>query len=169
MAERLGPHAETVRRAIHKTIVATSGDLDRFHFNRAVARVRELGNALSALDTDEPGAAWVLREGLETIVRLLGPMTPHIAEEMWQALGHEVLLTDTPWPEADPALLTDQTVTIAVQVNGKLRCTLELDRDTGKQAMEAAALAQPSVARAVGGKPVRRVIVVPNRIVNVVV
>ena len=169
IAERLGPHAETVRRAIHKTIVATSGDLDRFHFNRAVARVRELGNELSALDADEPGAAWVLREGLETIVRLLGPMTPHIAEEMWQALGHEVLLTDTPWPEADPALLADQTVTIAVQVNGKLRCTLELDRDTGKQAMEAAALAQPSVARAVGGKPVRRVIVVPNRIVNVVV
>ncbi len=169
VAERFGPAAESARRATHKTIAAVSGDLDRFHFNRAVARVRELGNVLSALDADEPGAAWALREGFETVVRLIAPMTPHIAEELWQALGHEALLAETPWPEADPALLTDATVTVAVQVNGKLRCTLEIDRDVDDKTAEAAALADPAVARAIGAKPVRRVVVVPNRIVNVVV
>ena len=111
----------------------------------------------------------MLRNGLETVVRLIAPMAPHIAEELWLALGHDILLTDTPWPEADPALLTDDTVTIAVQVNGKLRCTVELARDAGQKAAEAAALAEPSVARAIGDKAIRRVIVVPNRIVNVVV
>ncbi|MCH7930347.1 MAG: leucine--tRNA ligase [Proteobacteria bacterium] len=166
---RFGPGAQAARRMIHKTIAWTTGDLDRFHFNRAVARVRELGNALAGLAADEDGAAWTLREGLETVVRLIGPMTPHIAEELWQALGHEVLLADTPWPEAEAALLTDETVTVAVQVNGKLRSTLRLARDAGEEAAEEAALADPKVARAIGGKPVRRVIVVPNRIVNVVV
>ncbi|MCH9020814.1 MAG: class I tRNA ligase family protein, partial [Proteobacteria bacterium] len=166
---RFGPRAQEARRMIHKTIAWTTGDLDRFHFNRAVARVRELGNALAGLAADEDGAAWTLREGLETVVRLIGPMTPHIAEELWQALGHEVLLADTPWPEAEAALLTDETVTVAVQVNGKLRSTLRLARDVGEAAAEEAALADPKVARAIGGKPVRRVIVVPNRIVNVVV
>ena len=166
---RFGPGAQAARRMIHKTIAWTTGDLDRFHLNRAVARVRELGNALAGIAADEDGAAWTLREGLETVVRLIGPMTPHIAEELWQALGHEVLLADTPWPEAEAALLTDETVTVAVQVNGKLRSTLRLARDVGEKAAEEAALADPKVARAIGGKPVRRVIVVPNRIVNVVV
>ncbi len=169
MPEKLGEAAHQARIAIHKAIAATTGDLERFRFNRAVARVRELANALSALDGEDDGTAWVMREGLETLVRLIGPMTPHLAEELWQALGHEALLADTPWPEADPVLLTDATVTIAVQVNGKLRGTLTLTPDAGEEAARTAALAEPSVVRAIGGKPVRRVIVVPNRIVNVVV
>ncbi|MFQ5958729.1 MAG: leucine--tRNA ligase [Alphaproteobacteria bacterium] len=166
---RLGSAAEEARRAIHKTIAATTGDLDRFRFNRAVARVRELSNVLAALPADDAGAGWVLREGLETVVRLIAPMTPHVAEELWRALGHETMLADVAWPEADPALLTDDTVTVAVQVNGKKRGTLQLARDAGQEAAEEAALADPAVARAIGNKPVRRVIVVPNRIVNVVV
>ncbi len=88
---------------------------------------------------------------------------------MWRALGHETLLADTPWPVAEPALLVEDTVTVAVQVNGKLRATLELGRDIDDAAAEAAALADTAVARAIGDKPVRRVIVVANRIVNVVV
>ncbi|MFQ5783638.1 MAG: leucine--tRNA ligase [Alphaproteobacteria bacterium] len=169
MPAALGPEAREARRAVHKTIAAATGDLDRFHFNRAVARVRELSNALAALEGDDPGSLWVLREGLEAVVRLIGPMTPHIAEEMWRALGHTTLLADTPWPEPEAALLADDTVTVAVQVNGKLRGTLALVRDAGREAAETAALADPAVVRAIGGKPVRRVIVVPNRIVNVVV
>ncbi len=161
--------ALAVRRATHKAIAAVTGDLERFHLNRAVARIRELTNALAELDPATPGAGWVLREGLEALVRLIGPMTPHIGEEIWRRLGHETLLADTPWPEADPALVADDTVTIAVQVNGKLRHKLELPRDADKETVERAALDCDAVRRAIGEKPLRRVIVVPNRIVNLVV
>ena len=159
---------EQVHRAIHKAIDAASNDLDRFHFNRAVARVRELTNDLDRLEDGMAGAAWVMTEGLETITRLIGPMVPHLAEELWQLLGHETLLTDTSWPEAEAALLTDHTVTVAVQVNGKLRGTIELARDADEDTAKALALAEPAVARAMAGKSPRRIIVVPNRIVNVV-
>ena len=161
--------AMAARRAIHGAIVETTGDLERFHFNRAVARIRELSNDLSRLDGSGDGEAWVLREGLDVLVRLIGPMTPHIAEELWQMLGHEALLAESPWPEADQSLLVVDTVTLALQVNGKLRGTLELAKDSDKQAIESAALADDGVIRAIGGKAIRRVVVVPNRIVNVVI
>jgi leucyl-tRNA synthetase len=110
-----------------------------------------------------------LREAFETLVRLVGPMMPHLAEELWQRLGGAGLLVDQPWPEADPALTIEDSVTLAVQVNGKLRGTIELPRDAAEDAAEQAALAEPGVQRAMAGKPVRKVIVVKNRIVNVVV
>ena len=160
--------AQAARRAIHRTISDTTSDLDRFHFNRAVARIRELSNDLNRLEGGD-GEAWTLREGLDALIRLIGPMTPHIAEELWQMLGHRELLVNSPWPEADPALLVVDRVTMAVQVNGKLRATLDFAKDTGKQAIESAALSDPGVIRAIDGKTVRRVIVVPNRVVNVVV
>jgi len=165
----LGPRALAARRAVHKTIVAVSDDLEKFHFNKAVARLRELTNTLAELDGSSAGEDWVLREGAEALVRLVGPIMPHLAEELWQVLGHQDLLIDSPWPAADPALAADDTVTVAIQVNGKLRATLELAKDLPKEAAEAAALAEPAVIKALDGKPVRRVIVVPNRIVNVVV
>ena len=166
-----GASARALRRAIHKAIHATTGDLERFHFNRAVARIRELSNDIAKLDETDLGddIAWAHREALEALVRLIGPMTPHIGEELWRALGHDALLADTPWPEADPALLGDEVVTIAIQVNGKLRGRIDLARDSAQAEAEAAALAQHSVKRVIGDRPVRRVIVVPNRIVNVVV
>jgi leucyl-tRNA synthetase len=110
-----------------------------------------------------------LREALEIFVRLIGPMTPHLAEELWHALGHRTLLADAPWPVAEPALLVDDTVTIAVQANGKLRATIALPKDAPKDVAEKAALALPEIVRALDGKTPKRVIVVPNRIVNVVV
>jgi leucyl-tRNA synthetase len=96
-------------------------------------------------------------------------MMPHLAEELWRALGHDELLVDSPWPEAELALTVDSTVTVAVQVNGKLRSTIELPRDAAEAAAREAALADENVLRAMAGKPARKVIVVPNRIVNVVV
>jgi leucyl-tRNA synthetase len=164
----LSPALSGIRRATHKTIAAVTDDLDKFRFNRAVARVRELTNVLDELPTSETAAPAVLREGLETLVWLLGPMMPHLAEEMWEALGGHGLLADQPWPQADPELTLDEQVTIAVQVNGKLRGTLDIPRDLDKIAVENAALALPQVTRWLEGQPPRKVIVVPNRIVNIV-
>jgi leucyl-tRNA synthetase len=157
-----------VRRTTHKTIAAVTDDLDKFRFNRAVARIRELTNALEQLPTGEPGAAEVSREGIETLARLLGPMMPHLAEEMWHELGGRGLLAEQPWPQPDPELTREEQVTIAVQVNGKLRATLEIPRDTAAETVESAALALPQIRRWLDGNVPRKVIVVPNRIVNVV-
>jgi leucyl-tRNA synthetase len=168
MPAALPPGLAATRRVTHKTIAAVTGDLDRFRFNRAVARVRELTNTLEELPSFEPGAPEVLREGLETLARLLGPMMPHLAEEMWATLGGEGLLADQPWPVADPQLTRDEQVTIAIQVNGRLRGTLEIPRDMDKAAVENAALELPQVTRWLEGRPPRKVVVVPNRIVNIV-
>jgi leucyl-tRNA synthetase len=156
--------AVKIRRQIHKTIALVSEDLDRFHFNKAVARIRELTNALS-----DGAAGWTLREGLEAVVLLMAPMMPHLAEELWAELGHATLVSDTPWPVADAALLVEDSVTIAVQVNGKLRATIELPKDADAKLAEETALAQEAVIAAMSGKTPRKVVVVPNRIVNVVV
>ena len=170
--DTLSDAAEEAYRAIHKTVAGFSSDVDRFRFNKAVARVRELTNVLEDLAArPNPGgdAAWVLRQGYETVVCLIGPMMPHLAEELWQHLGHETLLVDTPWPVVEEALLVDETVTVAAQVNGKLRGTLELPKDCDNEEAETAALALSNVQKAIGAKSVRKVIVITNRIVNVVV
>lgn len=164
-----GGPATDLRRAAHKAIDGVSEDLEKFHFNRAVARIRELTNALGDVKAGGADMAWAYREGLEALVRLIGPIAPHIAEELWSRLGHAGLLADAPWPKADAALVIDETITIAVQVNGKLRAQIQAARDTPKDALEAAALADPNVMKNLDGKPPRKVIVVPNRIVNVVV
>ncbi len=169
LPESFGPAAMAVHRMAHKTIHAVSNDLDKFHFNKAVARIRELTNEVDRLNADEAGAGWALREGLETIVRLVGPMMPHIGEELWKILGHTVILTEMPWPDADESLLEDDRVTIAVQVNGKLRGTFELAKDCDASEAEAQALELETVVSVMDGKPARKVIVIPNRIVNIVV
>ncbi len=166
--QSLDPAVEKLYRQCHKTIAAVSDDLEAFRFNRAVARVRELSNAIGDLPLDKEGAAWTLRFALETVVRLVAPMMPHLAEELWRALGHTSLLAQTLWPEFDPALLSEETVTVAIQINGKLRTTLELPKDMDAKAAEETALGTPSVASALQGKTIRKIIVVPNRIVNVV-
>ena len=160
--------AQAARKATHKTVAAITDDLAKFHFNKAVARIRELANTLADLGAGE-GEAWALREGLEALVGLINPITPHLAEELWCQLGHAEPLTERPWPGFDPALVADDVVTVAVQVNGKLRATLTLAKNLPAPEAEAAALADPGVVRALDGKPVRKVIVVPNRIVNIVV
>ncbi|MBV8122041.1 MAG: leucine--tRNA ligase [Alphaproteobacteria bacterium] len=172
VAGELPPEVVGLRRAIHRTIAAVSDDLEKFRFNRAVARIRELTNSVEELPQHafgtSTGAPAVLREALETLARLLGPMMPHLAEEMWQALGGAGLLVEQPWPVADSQLARDEQVTIAVQINGKLRATLECPRDSASGAVESAALRLPQVARWLDGRPPRKVIVVPNRIVSIV-
>jgi leucyl-tRNA synthetase len=168
MPPGLGSALIALRRQTHKTVATVTDDLDKFRFNRAVARIRELTNALEDLPAEEPGAGAVLREGLEAATRLIGPMMPHLAEEMWQTLGHEELIADAPWPTADPELARDEAVTIAVQINGKLRGTIDLPRDTAPKVVEEAALALPQVVRFLDGRVPKKVVVVPNRIVSVV-
>ncbi|MGH6934266.1 MAG: leucine--tRNA ligase [Dongiaceae bacterium] len=168
-----------LRRAIHKTIAGVTEDIEQFHFNKAVARIYELANAVSEFagsgsdgadpSGPRPGDPWVLREAFEALVCLVGPMMPHLAEELWQQLGHQDLRAEAPWPVADDALIVDDSVTIAIQVNGKLRSTIILPRGAPQRDAEQAALADQAVQRAIDGKPIRKVIVVPNRIVNVVV
>jgi leucyl-tRNA synthetase len=164
-----GSPAFALVKQVHRTIDGVGEALERFHFNGAVARIRELTNAVTDLEGDDDAARAARRLGIETIVRLIGPMMPHLAEELWQRLGHDTLLADTPWPQADPALLVEDTVTIAVQVNGKKRDEMDIARGADKEAAEKAALALEGVRRHVDGRTVRKVIVVPDRIVNVVV
>lgn len=160
--------AEKAHRLIHRTIAQVSDSYERFHFNGAVAKIRELSNALEELDVKDAKESGVFREGVEVLAQLVGPMLPHVAEEMWQALGSTSLLVETAWPKADPAMLVDNTVTLAVQVNGKLRATITVARNLSSKEIEAVALAEEGVRRALDGKTPKKVIVVPNRIVNVV-
>ena len=167
--EQIDGHSADVERMVHRTIVAVTDDLDRFHFNKAVARIRELSNAVEAMKPNDAGAAWVLRFATETLTILIGPLMPHLAEEMWQTLGHKTLIADTLWPVAAQEMLVDDKVTIAVQVNGKLRGTLNIAKDSDKETIEQAALMLEGVQTFIEGKDVRKIIVVPNKIVNVVI
>ena len=151
---------------LHRTIAGVTGDLDKFHFNKAVARIRELTNAL-----EKPAGVGALayRQALEAAVLLVQPMMPHLAEEMWEVLGHDGFAADQPWPVADPAHLVQDTVTMAVQVNGKLRGTIDVAKDCDRAVAEEQALMIEAVVAAMAGKPARKVIVVPNKVVNIVV
>jgi len=164
----MGDKAVALRQAAHRAVQQVTEDIEAFHFNKAVARLHELANRLSGFDGTGPDDAWARREALELLARLAAPMMPHLAEELWERLGHESLLARMEWPEADPALTVEEMVTIAVQVNGKLRATLQQRRGSRAADLEAAALAEPAVARLLEGRAPRKVIVVPDRVVNVV-
>ena len=165
----LAPATSAVLRQVHRTVAAVGDDLEKFRFNSAVARIRELTNALAEGVRSGAGGDAAYRFGVETAARLINPLTPHIAEEMWRALGHTTNLTATPWPDFDPAFLVDDSVTMAVQVNGKLRGTVTVDNSADNAACESAALGLAAVQRQLDGKAPRKVIVVPGKIVNIVV
>ena len=155
-----------LRRATHRAIAAVTDDVEALRFNRAVARVYELANAIGAAGEGVPGG--VRREALEAIVLLIGPMMPHLAETCWQSLGRTTLVVETDWPKADAGLVAAESVTYAVQVNGKLRATFQTAPGTDKHAVERMALALEPISRALDGRQPKKVIVVLNRIVNVV-
>ncbi|HEY0106932.1 MAG TPA: leucine--tRNA ligase [Rhizomicrobium sp.] len=157
--------ALALRQAAHRAIAAVTEDLGNLRFNRAVAQIYTLANAIQAHPAAD-GA--VRREALETVVKLIGPMMPHLAESCWEALGHTVLLVDTPWPSFIEALTKADSVTIAVQVNGKRRDEIIAAVNAPEAQLREAALATDGVRRALDGKAPKKVIVVPNRIVNIV-
>jgi leucyl-tRNA synthetase len=164
-----GEEALELRRATHKSLDAVGRQIEALRFNVAVAQLYELSNALTAaLAKQGAGLDWALREAIEHLVQMIGPMMPHLAEECWARLGYNTLLADQPWPQAEAALLVDDRVTIAVQVNGKRRDELTVARSASKEEIETAALKLEGVVRAIEGRPVKKVIVVPQRIVNVV-
>ncbi|MDX2263354.1 MAG: leucine--tRNA ligase [Hyphomicrobiales bacterium] len=162
--------AMELRRAAHRALDKVSRALDSLGFNRAIAAAYEFANAFSpALQgKGDASLAFALREAAEFLTHIINPFMPHLGEECWSRLGYNTLLANAPWPEADQALLVDDTVTMAVQVNGKRRDELIIARDATKAAIEAEALKLASVAKAIEGRPVKKVIVVPQRIVNVV-
>jgi leucyl-tRNA synthetase len=169
--------ADALRRAVHQAIAAIGENIEGLRFNVAVANVYELVNAVATVVNGQSWKAegfdaslgWAIREALEALVLLTAPMMPHLAEECWQELGHRTLIVDAAWPVADPALLVEDSITIAVQVNGKRRDELTIARDADNATVERAALALEKVEKAIDGKPVRKVIVVPGKIVNIVV
>ena len=168
-----GPEAEALRRAAHRSVAAVTGAIDKLRFNAAVAHIYELANVLSSgLQTagphPSPDLGYALREAAELLARIAAPMVPHLAEECWALLGYNTLLAEEPWPVPEKALLLEDTVTIAVQVNGKRRDELTIARDAASEDIEAAALKLDNVVRAIGGRKIKKVVIVPQRIVNVV-
>lgn len=164
--------AESLRRETHKAIDAITKDIDDFHFNKAIARIYELTNKVSAAApkiSGGEGEGHVLRETLETLVLVVAPMMPHLAEEAWEKLGHTTMVVDTPWPKADDSLLVENLVIMPIQVNGKRRGEIEVAPDEDAKKVEDIALAVDTVASAIGENAVKKIIVVPNRIVNIVI
>jgi leucyl-tRNA synthetase len=169
-----GPEALKVRKAAHRALSNVSDDIGRLRFNRCVAHIYEFANALSDAigeveSAPSPDMAWALREAGDILVRLFHPMMPHLAEECWAALGHKSLVATEAWPQVEPDLLVENTITLPVQVNGKKRAEVTVARDAGEPEIKAAVLALDEVKKALDGKSPKKVIVVPQRIVNVVV
>ncbi|MGW8278609.1 leucine--tRNA ligase [Sphingomonas aurantiaca] len=152
-----------LRKLCHRTTVGIESDINALQFNKAVARLYSL---CSAIEKAPPSAD--REEAVRTLLLLVSPMVPHVAEEAWATAGNDGLIADAAWPIVDPAMLVDDEVTIAVQVNGKLRDTLVFPKGAPKDAVEAAALASEKIVRLLEGKAPRKVIVVPDRLVNIV-
>ncbi|MEM9371464.1 MAG: leucine--tRNA ligase, partial [Pseudomonadota bacterium] len=166
---KIGPAALSLRKAAHKTIQGVSGDIDGFTFNKAVARLYELFNAIGRLSPGTPDADFARREALSIMAQLMAPMVPHFAEEIWEQLGKATPLTSMTWPEADLSLTVDDLIILPVQVNGKKRAEIEVAADASKEEIETFALADEAIVKFTEGRAPKKVIVVPGRIVNVVV
>ena len=169
------PPATVVRKAAHTALARVSEDIERLRFNRCVAHIYQAANALTdaivaarAAKTVSPDLSWAFREAGEILVRIVAPMMPHLAEECWQELGHKSLVAEEAWPALERELLVEDTITLPVQINGKKRADVTVPRDAPAGEVEAAVLALEPVQRALEGRAPKRIIVVPQRIVNVV-
>jgi leucyl-tRNA synthetase len=172
------PAAMALRKATHQALAKVTDDIEKLHFNVCVAAIYEFANALNAaigdIGADEGGAAplpdmrWAMHEAVNILVQLFAPMMPHLAEECWAALGHDTLVAEAPWPQVERALLIEDTLTLPVQINGKKRADVVVKRDAGTAEIETAVLALDAVKKVLDGKAPKKVIIVPQRIVNVV-
>jgi leucyl-tRNA synthetase len=165
----------TIRKAAHRAVIRVEEDVERLRFNRCVAHAYELANALQAelaVKKDKPvSSEWIaaIREAAVFLTQIIAPMMPHLAEECWSALGNTDLVAETAWPMGDHALIVENDITIPIQINGKKRGEITISREADNKAVEAAVLALEAIQLALEGKPVKKVVVVPQRIVNVVV
>jgi len=165
----------TIRKAAHRAVIRVEEDVERLRFNRCVAHAYELANALQAelaVKKDKPVSPefiTAMREAATYLVQIIAPMMPHLAEECWKELGFTKLVAETPWPKADHELIVENDITIPIQVNGKKRGEITISREADAKAVEAAVLALDTIQAALEGKPVKKVVVVPQRIVNVVI
>jgi leucyl-tRNA synthetase len=171
-AEFSAPALE-VRKIAHRALSQVSGNIERLRFNVGVARVYEFARALEAVVANSsepapPDLKFAAREAAEILVQLFHPMMPHLAEECWTALGHESLLATQSWPAVEADLLVDDTITLPVHVNGRKRADLTIARDAGNDDIEASVRSLDAIKRALDGRVARKVIIVPQRIVNVV-
>jgi leucyl-tRNA synthetase len=170
-----GPAALAIRKSAHAALARVGEDIERLRFNRCIAHIYELSNALAAAVADARSAkkaaadvAASFREAGEILIRLVEPMMPHLAEECWAALGRKTLVAEEPWPALERGLLMEETITLPVQVNGKKRADVTVARNAAPPEVEAAVLKLEPVQRALEGRTPKRIIVVPQRIVNVV-
>jgi leucyl-tRNA synthetase len=171
---QFSPAALALRKATHKALANVTDAVEKLHFNVCVAHIYEFANTLAAAigDIEEPDVApdmrWSMREAANILVQLFHPMMPHLAEECWAGLGHDTLVSQSPWPQVERELLVEETMTLPVQVNGKKRADVTVPRKATNTEIESAVLALDAVKKALEGKPPKKVIIVPQRIVNVV-
>uniref|UniRef100_UPI002FCB8AFB class I tRNA ligase family protein n=1 Tax=Devosia sp. TaxID=1871048 RepID=UPI002FCB8AFB len=165
--------ALALRKIVHRAVHQVGGDIEGLRFNRAVAQIYELTNALvrsaglvAAAPASRIGA---LAEGVERLIQLIAPMMPHLAETCWEALGKPGLVADAPWPEVDPALLVDDSVTMPIQINGKRRGEVTVAKGMPAPEVEKLVLSLDEIVRILGGHAPKKIVIVPDRIVNVVV
>jgi leucyl-tRNA synthetase len=160
-----------LRQKIHKTIKKVTEDIERFHFNTAISAIMELVNEIYISDvknnTDEISRS-VMREATETVVLLLSPFVPHFSEELWKALGHQESIIRTPWPDYDREAIVEEEILIVIQVNGKLRDRMTLPASYGEEEVKTWALKSERIQKLLEGKQIRRVILVPRKLVNIV-
>lgn len=161
-----------LHRKTHQTIKKVTEDFkNRFHFNTAIAAVMELVNQMYLLLENKPDdkALWpVMREAVETMILLISPIVPHVAEELWEATGHGESVLKAPWPKWKAESIQAEEALIVVQVNGKLRSRITVPADADREELERAALADPRIQEFIGGKPVKKIVAVPNRLINIV-
>jgi len=166
----LAEDQRTLRRQLHETIAKVSDDIGRrMTFNTAIAATMELLNHLSRADGSNPQTRTIVQEGLEAVVIMLSPIVPHITQVLWQILGHQGLILDARWPTVDSQALAREQIELVVQVNGKVRGRIQVAMDTDSTTIETLALQEPNVQRFIAGKTVKKIVVVPGKLVSVVV
>jgi leucyl-tRNA synthetase len=171
---QFSPASLAVRKATHKALANITDAVEKLHFNVCVAHIYEFANTLTAAIGDieapqvSPDMRWAMREAANILVQLFHPMMPHLAEECWAGFGHDTLVSQSPWPQVERDLLVEDTMTVPVQVNGKKRADVTVPRHASNAEIEAAVLALDAVMKALEGKAPKKVIIVPQRIVNVV-
>ena len=166
----LSAELKMLRFQLHQTITKVSDDMQRRHtFNTAIAAVMELMNSLAKLKGSDQTSQQLMQEALENIMLLLSPIVPHICHVLWRELKPGTELFDQPWPQADSSALVQNEINLMVQINGKLRGQIQVTKDTDKATIEQLALNNESIQKYIGGKTVKKIIVVPGRLVNIVV